>query len=132
MSVDQKVNHTYSIKEMIRFLVIGLCAIVLSLIYIFIWVFFFFDETGQFNYDPTFWWILPGIIVIVIGTISVAKIMRRLMKPSPEELALRPSNYYQSSREEMRKLTKPLKIGMYLIIGVIGILLVILILLRWI
>ncbi len=119
MASDQKERKSYSINVMIRFLILGLFSTILGLIFILVWLYTLFDEHGQFVYSAKLWWILPGVGVIVGGIALVILIMWRLLHPSPEEQVLLPANYSIHSKEGIKKLIRPLKIGMYIILGII-------------
>ncbi|WP_371806594.1 hypothetical protein [Candidatus Lokiarchaeum ossiferum] len=131
MHSDQKEKKTYSFQQLLRLLILGLILIIFSLIFIFIWIFFFFDERGQFNYTPSFLWIIPGIIIDIGGIISVILIMKRFLNPSPEERALLPANSTITSKENLKKMIRSLKIGMYSVMGIIGLFVIVLLVLRF-
>lgn len=131
MNSDQKEKKTYSFQQLIRLLILGLLLIVLSLTFIFIWIFFLFDENGQFNYTSAFLWIIPGIIICIGGIVMVIFIMKRFLNPSSEEQALLPANSTITSKKHLKKMIQSLKIGMYSVIGIIGIFVIVLIVLRF-
>ena len=130
MEPDQPVKKTYSLNTMVRFIAYGIAASVLGLIFSLVWVFFLFDEQGKLQYTSQVWWILPGIGMVIGGIIWVITMMRRLLRPSLEEQALLPANFSTHSKEDITKLIKPVKIGMYVFLGIIACFVIILMVMR--